>query len=195
MVDAPTAPPPPQRRRGRVSMEEIWSPMARPSWPPCRHRRGACRGGHGRLDSTRPTSPPLGLYIGQQTLIDECPLSVFFTLFGCGGGVPKGAGAQSDDAVFQPRQLKNGNFRNWFFFDTLPIQNDQISYVKHVSSPLIYVFSTLIRVFSGGGGGVPRGLGQTTCLCSFIASAAQKWWSLSPLQGALPKVIEFFEIL
>ena len=59
-------------------MEEIWSPMARPSWPPCRHRRGVCRGGHGRLDSTRPTSPPLGLYIGQQTLIDECPRCVFF---------------------------------------------------------------------------------------------------------------------
>ena len=56
------------------------------------------------------------------------PLCVFFTLFGCWGGVggglqtatqtdsirgaPKGAGAQPACAVFQPRQLKNGYFRN-----------------------------------------------------------------------------------
>ena len=52
---------------------------------PCRHRRGACRGGH--------EPAPLPLYIGQRTLIDECPLYVFFTLFGCwGGGVPRGPG-------------------------------------------------------------------------------------------------------
>ena len=38
------------------------SPLARPSWPPCGHRRGACRGGYGRLNSTRPTFPPLDLY-------------------------------------------------------------------------------------------------------------------------------------
>ena len=37
---------------------------------------------------------PLPLYIGQRTLIDECPLYVFFTLFGCffWGGVPTGLG-------------------------------------------------------------------------------------------------------
>ena len=44
------------------------------------------------------------------------PLYVFFTLLGCsgrgGGGGPKGAGAQPAHAVFQPWQLKNGNFRN-----------------------------------------------------------------------------------
>ena len=45
------------------------------------------------------------------------PLCVFFTLFGCwGGGAPKGFGAQPAYAVLQPRQLKNGNFRNCFFF-------------------------------------------------------------------------------
>ena len=57
------------------------------------------------------------------------------------------------------------------FFDPLTIQNDQISYVKHVLDP-VHVFFTL---FGCGGGGVPRGLGHTTCLCSFQASAAQKW--------------------
>ena len=45
-------------------------------------------------------------------------LCVFFTLFlvsfggGGGGGGGKGAGAQRTYAVFQPPQLKNGNFRN-----------------------------------------------------------------------------------
>ena len=49
---------------------------------------------------------PLPLYIDQWTLIDECPLYVFFTLFGClgvGAGSHKGAGAQPACAVFQPR--------------------------------------------------------------------------------------------
>ena len=43
------------------------------------------------------------------------------------------------------------------FFDTLTIQNDQISYVKHVLAPL-YVFFTLFGCW--GGGGLPRGLGH-----------------------------------
>ena len=59
------------------------------------------------------------------------------------------------------------------FFDTLTIQNDQISYVKHVLDP-VHVFFTLFG-WCGGGGGGPRGLGHTTCSCSFQASAAQKW--------------------
>ena len=41
------------------------------------------------------------------------------------------------------------------FFDTLIIQNDQISYVKHVLAPR-YVFFTLF----GCWGGIPRGLGH-----------------------------------
>ena len=38
-------------------------------------------------------------------------------------------------------------------------------------------FCVMFKLFGcgGGGGGVPRGLGHTTCLCSFQASAAQKW--------------------
>ena len=60
------------------------------------------------------------------------------------------------------------------FFDALTIQNDQISYVKHVLAPL-YVFFILVGCVWGGGGVLPRGLGHTTCSCRFPASAAQKW--------------------
>ena len=42
-------------------------------------------------------------------------------------------------------------------FDTLTIQNDQISYIKHVLAPL-YVFFTLFGC-RGGGGGAPQGPG------------------------------------
>ena len=44
------------------------------------------------------------------------------------------------------------------FFDTLTIQNDQISYVKHVLAPF-YVFFIVLGCW-GGGGGLPRGLGR-----------------------------------
>ena len=42
-------------------------------------------------------------------------------------------------------------------FDTLTIQNDQMSYVKHALAPL-YVFFTLFGCV-GGGGGAPKGAG------------------------------------
>ena len=42
------------------------------------------------------------------------------------------------------------------FFDTLTIQNDQTSYVKHVLDPRC-VFFTLFGFY---GGGLPRGLGH-----------------------------------
>ena len=45
------------------------------------------------------------------------------------------------------------------FFDTLTIQNGQISYVKHVLAPL-YVFFTLFGGRGGGGVGLPRSLGH-----------------------------------
>ena len=47
------------------------------------------------------------------------------------------------------------------FFDTLTIQNNQVSYVKHVLAPL-YVFFTLFGAW--GGGGLPRGLGHNLLL-------------------------------
>ena len=45
------------------------------------------------------------------------------------------------------------------FCDTLTIQNDQISHVKHVLAPFYVVF-TLFGCWGGGGGGLPRGLGR-----------------------------------
>ena len=45
------------------------------------------------------------------------------------------------------------------FFYILTIQNDQISYVKHILAPL-YVFFTLFGFRGGGGGGLPRGPGH-----------------------------------
>ena len=44
-------------------------------------------------------------------------------------------------------------------FDTVTIQNDQISYIKHVLAPL-YVFLTLFGCRGRGGGGLPKGLGH-----------------------------------
>ena len=42
-----------------------------------------------------------------------------------------------------------------------------------------------------GKGGDSQGRRGTTYLCSFTSPAAQKWSSLSPLGGALPKAIQF----
>ena len=50
------------------------------------------------------------------------------------------------------------------FFVILTIQNDEISYVKHVLAPF-YVFFTLFGCWGpGGGGGVPTGLGHNLLL-------------------------------
>ena len=71
------------------------------------------------------------------------PLYVFFTLFGCwgGGGLPRGIG---HNLLLQFSRLGSSKMEisKTAFFDTLTIQNDQISYVKHVLAPL-YVFFTL----------------------------------------------------
>ena len=104
------------------------------------------------------------------------PLYLFFTLFGCwgGGGLPRGLG---HNLLMQFSSLGSSKMEisETDFFDTLTIQNDQISNVKHVLAPL-YLFFTLFGCgVGGGGGGLPRGLGHTTCSCSFPASAAQKW--------------------
>ena len=100
------------------------------------------------------------------------PLHVFFTQFGCvGGGGTKGSRAHNLLVQLSSLGRSKMEISETDFFDILTIQNDQISYVKHVLDPL-HVFFTL---FGCGGGGVPRGLGHTTCLCNFQASAAQKW--------------------
>ena len=90
------------------------------------------------------------------------PLHVFFTLFGCvgGGGGTKGSRAHNLLMQFSGLGSSKMEISETSFFDTLTIQNDQISYVKHVLAPL-HVFFTLFGCV--GGGGVPRGLGHTTC--------------------------------
>ena len=58
-----------------------------------------------------------------------------------------------------------------YFFDTLTIQNDQISYVKHVLAPL-YVFFSLFGCW--GGGGLPRGLGHNLLMQLSRLSSSKK---------------------
>ena len=58
------------------------------------------------------------------------------------------------------------------FFDTLTIQKDQISYVKHVLAPL-YVFFTLFGCL-GGGGGLPRGIGHNLLMQFSRLSSSKK---------------------
>ena len=85
------------------------------------------------------------------------PLYVFFTLFGClgggGGGLPRGLGHNLLMQFFRLGSSKMENSKI-DFFDTLTIQNDQISYAKHVVAPL-YAFFTLFGCL--GGGGAPKG--------------------------------------
>ena len=84
------------------------------------------------------------------------PLYVFFTLFGCwgggAGGLPRGLG---HNLLMQFSRLGSSKMQisETDFFDTLTIQNGQISYVKHVLAPL-YVFFTLFGCWGGGGGGL-----------------------------------------
>ena len=58
------------------------------------------------------------------------------------------------------------------FFHILTIQNDQISYVKHVLAPL-HVFFTQFGCV-GGGGGVPRGAHNLLMQFSSLGSSKMK---------------------
>ena len=71
-----------------------------------------------------------------------------------GGGVPRGLGR---NLLMQFSRLNSSKMEisETDFFDTLIIQNDQISHVKHVLAPF-YVFFTLFGCW-GGGGGAPKG--------------------------------------
>ena len=103
------------------------------------------------------------------------PFYMVFTLFWCnwggGGAAGKGAGPQPADIVFQPRQLKNGNLQNSFFFDISTIRNHQTSGVKHVLAPLCMFLTLFGLFFAAAGGVVPRGLGHNllTQLSSFCS--------------------------
>ena len=94
----------------------------------------------------------------------------FSPYLGVGGGGTKGSRAHNLLMQFSGLGNSKMEFSEIDFFHTLTIQNDQISYVKHVLDPL-HVFFTQFGCVVGG---VPRGLGHTTCLCSFQASATQK---------------------
>ena len=80
------------------------------------------------------------------------PLCVFFTLFGCGGGGTKGCRAHNLLMQFSGLGSSKMEFSEIDFFHTLTIQNDQISYVKHVLAPL-HVFLTQFGCVCVGGGG------------------------------------------
>ena len=72
---------------------------------------------------------------------------------GAGGG---GGGAPKYNLLMQFSRLSSSKMEisETDFFDTLTIQIDQISYVKHVLAPL-YVFFTQFGCW-GGGGGAPK---------------------------------------
>ena len=78
------------------------------------------------------------------------PLCVFFILFGCGGGGTKESRAHNLLIQFSGLGSSKMEFSETDFFHTLTIQNDQISYVKHVLDPL-HVFFTLFGCVGGGG--------------------------------------------
>ena len=122
---------------------------------------------------------------------------MFWPLFMCfspylgvcgGGGGTKGSRAHNLLMQFSGLGSSKMEISETDFFDTLTIQNDQISYAKHVLAPLHVLFTLFGCVWGGGS----QGRWGTTCLCSSLASATQEWSSLSPLRGALPKAIEFF---
>ena len=71
---------------------------------------------------------------------------------GGGGGAPKGSRAHNLLMQFSRFSSSKMEFSETDFFDTLTIQKDEISYVKHVLAPL-YVFFTLFGCWGGGGGG------------------------------------------
>ena len=75
---------------------------------------------------------------------------------------------------FPPSIGQKWKFLQKKIFDIVTTYNDEICYVGHVLDPLC-MFFTRFGCGGGGGGGVTRSLGHTTCLCSFPASAAQKW--------------------
>ena len=79
------------------------------------------------------------------------PLHVFFTLFECVGVGTKGSRAHNLLMQFSGLGSSKMEISETDFFDTLTIQNDQISYVKHVLDPL-HVFFTLFGCVCWGGG-------------------------------------------
>ena len=69
-----------------------------------------------------------------------------------GGGGTKGSRAHNLLPQFSGLGSSKMEISETDFFDTLTIQNDQISFVKHVLAPVCVFFHT-IWVWGGGGGG------------------------------------------
>ena len=103
------------------------------------------------------------------------------------GGLSRGLGHNLLMQFFRLGSSKMENSKT-DFFDNLTIQNDQISYAKHVVAPL-YAFFTLFGCW--GGGRAPKGSRAQPTYAAFPPEELKKWLSLSPLRGALPKAIEF----
>ena len=124
------------------------------------HTRGPPHGlgGGGAELKGQPFPPaPRPLRIATRTIKVQYPLCVFFTRFGCGGWVgwlPRGLGHNLLMQFSNPGSSKMV-ISETDFFDILTIENDKVSYVKHVSAPL-HLFFTLFGCFGGGGGG-PKG--------------------------------------
>ena len=103
-----------------------------------------------------------------------------------GGGAPKGS--RTHNLLMQFSSLGNSKMEisESDFFNTLTIQNDQISYVKHVLAPF-YLFFTLFGC-AGGGGGLPRGLGHNL-LMQITEDKAPKQFNNSPLADKRVRVL------
>ena len=80
------------------------------------------------------------------------PLFMCFSPYlGVGGGGTKGSRAHNLLIQFCGLGSSKMEISETDSFDTLTIQNDQISYVKHVLAPL-HVFFTVFGCVGGGGG-------------------------------------------
>ena len=102
-------------------------------------------------------------------------LCVFHPIWVLGvGGAPKGAG---HNLLVQFSGLGSSKMEIYEtdLFDTMTIQNDEMSYVKHVLAPL-YVFFTLF-----GGGGLTKGLGHNLLNIAKLVVEHQGTFSDVPL--------------
>ena len=93
---------------------------------------------------------------------------------GGGGGLPRGLGR---NLLMQFSRLGSSKMEisETDFFDTLTIQSDQISHVKHVLAPFyVFFFLTLFGCL-GGGGGAPKGSRAHPAYAVFPPQQLKKW--------------------
>ena len=90
---------------------------------------------------------------------------------GVGGGGTKGSRAHNLLMQFAGLGSSKMEISETDFFYTLTIQNDQISYVKHVLDP-VHVFFTLFECRGGGGGA--KGFRAHNLLMQFSGLSSSK---------------------